>query len=148
MKSADGKFNQETEAIAMYKQKKALKILKKNRKKLKKNMYHPIQIEEYENDDFEEYFSDDDSYDYEEYKNEVIFSHYPPFHSSELNIENTPNNDCEEDENTISITLDIPPYQLGGKRNVILHNLIDWLIESKKIISLNGDKILAYQQEK
>lgn len=147
MKSADGKFNQETEAIAMYKQKKALKILKKNRKKLKKNMYHPIQIEEYENDDFEEYFSDDDSYDYEEYKNEVIFSHYPPFHSSELNIENTPNNDCEEDENTISITLDIPPYQLGGKRNVILHNLIDWLIESKKIISLNGDKIYAYQQE-
>lgn len=36
MKSADGKFNQETEAIAMYKQKKALKILKKNRKKIKK----------------------------------------------------------------------------------------------------------------
>ena len=133
MKSADGKFNQETEAIAMYKQKKALKILKKNRKKLKKNMYHPIQIEEYENDDFEEYFSDDDSYDYEEYKNEVISSHYLPLHSSEPNIETTPNNDCEEDENTISITLDIPPYQLGGKRNVILHNLIDWLIESKKI---------------
>lgn len=36
MKSADGKFNQETEAIAMYKQKKGTENSQKEQKKIKK----------------------------------------------------------------------------------------------------------------
>ena len=45
------------------------------------------------------------------------------------------------------IATDIPPYQLGSKKTVAIHHLVDCIIDSNQLVTITGGIAFAYQKD-
>ena len=52
-------------------------------------------------------------------------------------------------KNTLAeqIATDIPPYQLGSKKTVAIHHLVDYIIDSNQLVTITGGIAFAYQKD-
>ena len=70
------------------------------------------------------------------------------------NIENANLNENEQinknfNKNVLAeqIATDIPPYQLGSKKTVAIHRLVDCIIDSNQLVTITGGIAFAYQKD-
>ena len=54
---------------------------------------------------------------------------------------------CTKSTLAEQIATDIPPYQLGSKKTVAIHHLVDCIIDSNQLVTITGGIAFAYQKD-